>query len=144
MDWNVAAKRLEEIAESVGLNALDFVPDDLPNTAFYVGEMDIEPNQSFNKKGPDGHRIGTDKATITLRLLVARSTDKWAIRKMRDFANGSGDRSLIEAVQKTNNQYPTYPWSGVVVTSLRGNRLFNVGEAKFYGTEIEVNLIGPA
>ncbi len=143
MDWNAVATEIEAIAKGVGLNALDIVPDDLPNTAFYVGEMDIEPNQSFNKRLPNGHRAGTDKATITCRVLVARSTDKWAIRKMREYLAGSGDKSLVEAIQATSGVVGK-PWSGIVVTAMRGNRLFVVGEAKFYGTEIELNVIGAA
>jgi hypothetical protein len=144
MDWNVAATKIEEIARSVGLNALDYVPDDMPNTAFYVGEMDVEPNQSFNKTLPDGTRAGIDKADITCRVLVARSSDKGAIRKLRQYGNGSGDKSLIEAIQKTNGQPDAYPWSGIVVRSVRTNRLFVVGESKFYGTEFELSVIGAA
>lgn len=153
MDWNAAALKLEAIAESVSyvadgktyrINALDVVPDDLPNTGLYVGEIDATPNLAFNKTDPDGNRIGVDSATITLRLLVARMTDKYAIRKMRAFMNGSGDASLIQAIQATNNKPTLYPWSGIKVAALRGNRLFNVGESKFYGTEIEVFVTGRA
>jgi hypothetical protein len=144
MDWNKAALALEKIAESVGINAMDYVPDDLPNQALYVGEIDIEPNQSFNKRKPDGSRVGTDAATITLRLLVARTTDKHAIRKMRAWMAGTGDQSLIQAIQDTNGQPNDYPWSGIVVKAARGNRIFVVGESKFYGTEIEVYVTGAA
>jgi hypothetical protein len=83
-------------------------------------------------------------ATITLRLLVARSTDKHAIRKMRQYLVGSGEKSLIQAIQETNGRATEYPWSGIKVVSLRGNRLFTVGEAKFYGTEIDVYVTGAA
>lgn len=153
MNWNTVATALEAIVESVSytqdgklhkINALDYVPDDLPNVGLYVGEMDIEPNQAFNKTKPDGSRAGTDQATITLRLLVARSTDKYAIREMRRWLGGSGTDSLIQAIQKTNGQPALYPWSGIKVMAMRGNRLFNVGEAKFYGTEIDVFVIGAA
>lgn len=153
MDWNAAALKLEEIAGSVTytangktykINALDVVPDDLPNTGLYVGEIDVTPNQAFNKTNAQGNRVGVDQATITLRLLVARSTDKYAIRKMRAFMAGSGDASLIQAIQATNRRPNEFPWSGIKVQDLRGNRLFSVGEAKFYGTEIEVFVTGAA
>lgn len=144
MDWNAVALALEAVAESVDINALDYVPDSLPNTGLYVGEMDIQPNQTFNKVRGDGSRIGTDQAVITLRLLVARSDDKHAIRKMRQWLAGSGDQSLIEAIQKTNGRHAEFPWSGIKVQSMRGNRVFVVGEAKYYGTEIDVFVIGPA
>ena len=144
MNWNAAATKLEQIAESLGLNALDYVPDELPNTAIYVGEMDIQPNQAFNKTREDGTRVGIDSATITLRLLVARSTDKHAIRKMRKYLGGSDENSLIRAIQATNGQPADYPWSGIKVVAMRGNRLFTVGEAKYYGTEIDVFVTGAA
>jgi hypothetical protein len=144
MDWNVAALKLEAIAEGLGLNALDYVPDDLPNKAIYVGEIDIQPNQVMNRRGSDGSRMGVDSATVTLRLLVARSDDKHAIRKMREYMAGSGEDSLIQAIQETNNRHTEFPWSGIKVVSARGNRVFNVGEAKFYGTEIDVWMTGAA
>jgi hypothetical protein len=143
MDYNQVASELEAIAETCGINALDYVPDDLPNKAFYVGEMDIEPNQSFNKVKPDGSRAGTDKAQITCRVLIARSTDKHAVKKMRTYLAGGGDASLLQALQAKSHD-PEMPWTGLVVTAMRGNRMFSVGESKFYGTEIEINVVGVA
>lgn len=140
MDWNAVALALEDKAKAVGLNALDYVPDDLPNTAFYVGEMDIQPNQTFNKVRPDGTRMGTDQATITCRVLVARSTDKFAVRKMREFMAGSGDKALIQSIQGDPTLNNTV--SSSKVQAMRGNRLFIVGEGKFYGTEIDIFVIG--
>lgn len=144
MDWNIVAEALEAEMEACGLNALDYVPDELPTFGAYVGEMDIEPNQSFNSKKPDGSRKGTDAATITLRVLVARSTDKYAIRKMRAFLAGSGAQSLIQRLQETNGHPADYPWSGIKVVSARGNRLFVVGQKKYYGTEIDIYVTGAA
>ncbi len=153
MDWNAAALKLEEVCQSVSwvvagktykVNAIDVVPDDLPNTGLYVGEIDVTPNVAFNKTDPDGNRVGVDSANITLRFLVARSTDKYAIRKMRAFMAGSGDASLIQAIQATNRRPTEFPWSGIKVAALRGNRLFNVGESKYYGVEIEVFVTGAA
>lgn len=154
MDWNGVASQLEAICESVSwtddkgnthkLNVLDYVPDDLPNAGMYIGEMDILPNQSFNSKKPDGSRKGTDAATITIRLLVARTTDKWAIKKMRAWLAGGGDASLLQALQETNARATEFEWSGIKVNSMRGNRMFVVGEKKYYGTEIEIYVTGAA
>lgn len=140
MDWNEVASGLETAAETTGLNALDFVPDDLPNTAFYVGEMDIEPNMTFGSRA--GTRRGTDQGTVTCRVLVARSSDKWAIRKMREYMAGSGIKSLIQAIQADKTLGGACDSNKV--TRISGNRLFVVGEAKFYGVEIDVFVIGAA
>jgi hypothetical protein len=140
MDWNAIALGLEAAAETTGLNALDYVPDDLPNTAMYVGEMEIDPNITFGSR--TGTRRGTDQGTITCRVLVARSTDKYAIRKMRQYMAGSGVKSLIQAFQADKTLGGSC--SSSKVARISGNRLFNVGEAKFYGCEIDVFVIGAA
>jgi hypothetical protein len=140
MDYNAVALALEACAESVGLNAMDYVPDALPNAGFYVGEMDIDPNQTFGSRS--GTRRGTDQATITCRLLVARGTDRYAVRKMREYMAGSGVKSLLQVIQADTTLGGTVDASKVV--SIRGNRLFEVGEAKYYGFEIDVFVIGDA
>jgi hypothetical protein len=140
MDLNAVALGLEAAAETTGLNSVDYVPDDLPNTAMYVGEMEIEPNQTFGSRA--GTRRGTDQATITVRVLVARSTDKYAIRKMRQYMAGSGVKSLVQAFQADKTLGGSCDSNKV--TRISGNRLFNVGESKFYGCEIDVFVIGAA
>lgn len=140
MDWNEVAEGLETAARAAGLNALEYVPDDLPNTAFYVGEMDVDLNRTFGSRS--GTRRGTDQGTITCRILVARSTDKHAIKKMRRYMAGSGAMSVVQAIQADKTLNGSCDDS--VVKSYRGNRLFNIGEAKFYGVEIDVFVIGAA
>lgn len=141
MDWNAVCSAIETIVQTAtGINALDHVPDDLPNTALYVGEIDFKPNITFGSRSAP--RRGTDEATITLRVLVARSTDKHAVRKMREYCNGSGLKSLVQAIQGNKTLNDTV--DGNKVESIRGNRIFTVGESKFYGAEIEVYVIGAA
>lgn len=140
MDWNAVADGLEAAAQTTGISALDHVPDDLPNKAFYVGEMDIDVNRTFGSRS--GTRRGTDQGTITCRVLVARSTDSHSIKKMREYMAGSGPQSLIQAIQADRTLGGSCEDS--VVKSLRGNRLFDVGAAKFYGVEIDVFVIGAA
>lgn len=143
MDWNAVALALEAVAETTGINALDYVPDELPNTAFYVGEMDITPNVTFgNRAAHPSTRTGTDEATITCRVLVARSTDKYGVRKMREYCNGGGLKSLVQAIQANKTLNGTV--HGNKVAAIRGNRMFTVGERRFYGAEIEVYVIGAA
>jgi hypothetical protein len=140
MDWNEVALGLEAAAETTGINALDYVPDDLPNAAFYVGEMEIDVNSTFGSR--TGTRRGTDQATITCRILVARSTDKHAVRKMREYMAGSGTKSIIQAIQADKTLGGSCDSS--IVKRLSGNRMFTVGEGRFYGVEIDVFVIGAA
>lgn len=140
MDLNAVANALTACAEGVGLNALDYVPDTLPNTAFYVGEMDLDPNATFGSRS--GTRRGTDRVTITCRILVARSTDKDALRKSRTYCAGSGPRSLLQAIQADATLDGTCHSSKVDRISL--NRMFDVAGVKYYGVEIDVFAIGAA
>lgn len=145
MDWNAIASAIESIVQThTGLNALDHVPDSLPSAAFYVGEMDIEMDVTFRKRRAAGvtTRTGTDQGTITCRVLVARSTDKFAVRKMRSYMSGSGATSVAEAI--ANNRTLNGTVHDSHVKRFRGNRLFDVGGAKFYGVEIDVFVIGAA
>lgn len=140
MDFNAVALALETAAETTGINALDYVPDVLPNTAFYVGEIDIDPNKTFGSRS--GTRQGTDQATITCRIMVARTTDKFAVRKSRDYMAGSGTRSIIQAIQADRTLSGSVHDS--IVKSIRGNRMFDVGGVKFYGVEFDIFVIGDA
>lgn len=145
MDLNAIALAIESIVETdTGLNALDYVPDALPSAALYVGEMDIELDVTFRRRRAAGvtTRQGTDQGTITCRILVARSTDKYAVRKMRDYMAGSGAESVAEAL--TNNRTLNGTVHDSHLKRLRGNRLFEVGGARFYGVELDLFVIGAA
>jgi hypothetical protein len=140
MDWNDVAQALADAAETTGINAYDYVPDSLANTAFYVGEIDIDTNVTFGSRS--GTRRGTDQGTVTCRVLIARSDDKHALRKCRDYMSGSGARSLIQAIQADRTLDGSVHDS--MVRGFKGNRLFVVGEKKYYGIEIDVFVIGDA
>lgn len=145
MDWNAIALALETAAQTTGINALDYVPDSLPTAAFYVGEMDVEYDVAFRSRvitGPGPQRRGTDQATITCRVLVARTTDKYAVRKMRTYMSGSGPTSIIQAIANDPTLGGTVHSS--TIKRARGNRIFDVGEQRYYGVEFDVFVIGDA
>lgn len=140
MDYNAIAEAIVAKAELVDIAALEQVPDSLPSTAFYMGEIDIDPNRTFGSRS--GTRQGTDEATITCRILVARSTEKWALRKLRSYMSGSGTSSIIQALQGDKTLNGTVHSS--IVRAIRGNRMFDVGSLKYYGVEIDLFVIGDA
>lgn len=141
MDWNAIADKLAEAARTTGLNALDHVPDSLPNSAFYVGEIDVDFDQTM-RRTVGGQRRGTDQAHITCRVLIARSDDKYALRKLREYMATSGAESLKQAIEADRTLDGEV--DSLRVESMRGNRLFNVGEKKYYGVELSVFVIGDA
>lgn len=140
MDFNAIAEALVEKAKLTDINALEQVPDSLPSEAFYVGEIDIDVNRTFGSRS--GTRTGTDSAMITCRILVARSTEKWALRKLRTYMGGSGVSSITQALQGDKTLNGTVDSS--VVKAIRGNRMFDVGGLKYYGVEIDIFVIGAA
>jgi hypothetical protein len=145
MDWNAVSAGLVAAAKTTGVNALEHVPDALPNVpSFYVGEMDIELDITFRRSNDPqtGARRGNDQATITCRILVAKSDDRHALKRLREYMGGGGPESIVQAIQDN----PTLGGSvdASHVKRMRGNRLFTVGEKRFYGVELDVFVIGPA
>lgn len=144
MDWNAVSDALETAANTVpGVNAFSEVPDDLPTIGFYVGEIDVALNRTMRgRRTPGGPRRGSDEAEITCRILVARYSDKHALRKLRDFMSGHGAESIVDAIELDRTLGGTVDDS--YCRSLRGNRLFNVGEGRYYGVELTLFVIGDA
>lgn len=134
-DLNALADYLETAADTIpGINAFSEVPDSLPNIGFYVGEIDIKYDVAFRSRPQAPGRTGTDELNITCRVLVARMDDKFALRKLRDFMSGTGTTSLIQAISADRTLGGTVDDSRM--ESGRGNRMFVVGDKKYYGVEI--------
>lgn len=142
MDFNAIADALEATAQTIpGVNAFSEVPDSLPTIGFYVGEMDITPNITMRgQRSGGGLRRGTDEATITCRILVARFNEKTALRKLREYMGGAGMLSLLDAIEQNRDLNDTVHDSKI--TSIRGNRMFDVGGEKYYGVEFDLYVIG--
>lgn len=145
MDWNLVSEKLVVAAKTTGINALEHVPDSLPSgPSFYVGEIDVELDITFRRARSGGSttRTGNDQATITCRVLVAKSDDKYALKKMREYMAGSGAESIVQAI--ANDRTLGGSVHDSQVKRMRGNRLFQVGGSRFYGVEIDIFVIGPA
>jgi len=144
VDYNAIADALEAAAETVpGLNAFSEVPDELPTIGFYVGEIDVQPNITMRgRRTTGGPRRGADQATITVRVMVARYDDRAALRKLRDFMAGKGAESVMDAIELDRTLGGTVDDSKIV--SMRGNRLFTVGQSRYYGVELDIFVIGDA
>lgn len=133
MDLNAVALGLAANASTVPeLNALDWVPDSVPDNAFLVGEMDITFDRTFGR--------GCDELIVTCRVLVARSDDKSGQQKLRTFMRGGGVTSVKKAIE--SDKTLGGKCDSLHVRSAKGNRLFTVGEARYYGVEFEVFVIG--
>lgn len=133
MDLNAIALGLAANVTPVeGINALDYVPDALPEPVFMVGEIDIDFDKTFSR--------GSDELTITCRVLVARGDDQGGQQTLRDFMAGGGVYSVKKAIESDRTLGGAC--DDLRVVRARGNRLFVVGEVRYYGVEFEVYVIG--
>jgi len=133
VDLNAVAAGLAANVRAVpGLTALDHVPDSLPEPVFMVGEIDIEFDQTFGR--------GSDTLTITCRVMVARSDDQGGQQKLREFMAGGGVTSVKRAIEADRQLGGAC--DDLRVVRATGNRLFVVGETRYYGVEFTVMVIG--
>lgn len=143
MDWNAICARIKTDLDSIdGLNAFDHVPDSIPTIAAIIGEIDVDFDAVMRRVRTGTTRTGTDQATITIRILVARYNDRTALMKLRDFMSGSGPSSVIQVL--TDDRRLGNLVDDSAVRSMKGNRLFTVGDDRFYGIELELFVIGDA
>lgn len=143
MDWNAICARVAATVGTVpGINAFDVVPDNIPTIAFLVGEIDIDFNVTMRRARSGTTRVGTDQAMLTGRILVARFDDRQALRKLREFMGGSGPMSVVQALENDRNLGGLVDDSAV--KDMKGNRLFTVGEDRYYGVELSTFMIGDA
>lgn len=140
MDFNAVATELERRAGTTGpltsgrkIVPFDIVPDALPDAAFVVGEVDITFDKTFGR--------GSDEATITCRVFVARADDAYGQRALREFMAGGGVVSIKQALE-TKPRYVPGVFDDLQVKRARGNRLFIIGEQRYYGVEFDVYVIG--
>lgn len=119
------------------LNALDYVPDAIPDPCFMVAEMDIEYHQTMARRHGGS---GMGQAMITCRVMTSRGDDENGQQQMRSFSRGAGVTSVIQAIESDRTLGGAC--HDLKVASVRGNRMFTVGEKQYYGSEFGVMVIG--
>jgi hypothetical protein len=133
MDWNAVALGLAANASAAqGLNVLDYASDAITDNAFQVAEIDIDFDATFGR--------GSDTANITCRVFTSRADDKAGQQKLRDFMSGGGVYSVKKAIESDRTLGGAC--DDLRVVSAKGNRLFIVGDARYYGVEFTVFVIG--
>jgi len=139
MDYNAVASKLVERAQNVSpiygqsLVCFDHVPDAIPDMAFIVGEMDVEYDMTF--------RGNHDRLLVTCRIFISRSDDQQGQRVLREFMS-SGGLSSVKTALEASPRYEPGVWDDLRVQRARGNRLFVIGETRYYGVELEILVVG--
>lgn len=133
MDLNAVATGLEtQVREVAGIQPYDYVPDALAGKSFLVCEIDVDFDKTF--------RRGMDELMVTCRVLIARRTERDAQRKLREFMAGGGMTSIKAAIESDKTLGGAC--DSLHVQRMSGNRMFTVGEKRYYGVEIYIKIVG--
>lgn len=121
----------------VGLNALGYEPDAVPEPVFCAGEVEIDPNFVFG---------GAYDMTVVCRLYVSRADDKAGQQLLDAYLSKTGSKSVVAALRAARGAPGSPALGGVAddlnVTAINGYRLYQVGETQFFGAELRVRVIG--
>jgi hypothetical protein len=130
------------VLEIPDLDCFPFVPAEPPIPSFYVGEVTLDPNQSFGP-GPGGH----DEADIVCRVLVSAAEDADGQGRLDDYLSRSGPYSIRAALNTARGLPGQLALGGTcddfVITRIDGYRMIptsNQGLA--FGAQITVRVIG--
>jgi hypothetical protein len=129
-------------AEIPELDCFPFVPAEPPIPSFYVGEVTLDPNQSFAPT-PGGH----DEADIVCRVLSSAADDADGQARLDDYLSRSGPYSIRAVLNAARGLPGQLALGGTcddfVITRIDGYRMIptsNQGAA--YGAQITVRVIG--
>jgi hypothetical protein len=119
------------------VTATDFIPDAITPPHFGVAEFTNTFHRSFG---------GRDEYLVTCRLFTSRADDAEGQRTARQAASSIGSESILAALEAARGDVGSLALNGaaddLVVQSARGPRLYQVGEANFYGVEFVVFVTG--
>lgn len=116
----------------------DYVPDDFDPPAIWPEGVKIDFDQTMGR--------GTDKLTVRLRLLCARTDDREGQHQLYAFLKGSGPTSVKAAIEAARG----VPGVGALSDACDDLQVVEVGEARWYehageryiGADITVQIWG--
>jgi len=115
------------------LRPVHWMPLQLPEPAFVVGEIEVDPDQTFDR--------GLDGVTVVCRVLVAHTDDRAAAHYLNLCLAGSGPTSIIAALKANKTLNGTCKTSHC--KAVRGRRLYQWGGATEYlGCEFHIYVWG--
>ncbi|MDM4722753.1 hypothetical protein QTQ03_25305 [Micromonospora sp. WMMA1363] len=115
-----------------GLTAYDYAAEAIVEPAFLPGDVTVEFDRTFGR--------GMDAITIKPIVLVGRSDDRAAQKKLNDYLSGSGLTSLKQVIEAS----PTLGGAchDLRVVRVTGRRLYTFGDTQFTGAELEIFVVG--
>lgn len=137
MDVAAVRQGLATAADAVaGLECFGYVPDSVPVPCFYAGEVEIDYDEAYQR--------GMDVIWVVCRVLVSRADDRAGQALLDGYLKGAGPTSVKAAIEGTPGVAQTLggACSDLRVVRVRGYRLYQVGDDRFYGADLRVQVIG--
>lgn len=134
MDVTAVFQGLSDAADEIeGLRCFPFMPDSITPPTFYVLELEIAFDQTF-QRGVD------DFNPITCRLLASRATDKYGQKQLEQYMKGSGALSIKAAIEADRTLGGAC--DSLQVTGVRGMGQYEHAGITYYGADFLVRVIG--
>lgn len=134
MDVTAVFQGLADAADTIdGLRCHAFMPDSISPPTFYVVELEIAFDATF-QRGMD------DFNPITCRLLTSRATDRTGQKQLEQFMKGTGPLSVKAAIEADRTLGGAC--DSLQVTGVRGMGQYEHGTETYYGADFLVRVIG--
>lgn len=120
------------------LTCTGYVPDSVVTPCFFVGEVDVNFDQTMGR--------GTDELLITCRVLASRADDRSGQRIVDLMLSGSGTASLKAAFTAARGAPGQLALGGLAddihLQRVTGYRWYEHAGASYIGAELAVRVIG--
>jgi hypothetical protein len=126
-------------AEIPYLDTYAFAPSKPSVPCFYVGEVSIDPNNTFG--------AGCDVAEVTCRVLVSSAEDADGQKLLDQYLSRTGDHSVRAALLEARGEPGVAALNGAAddlkIVRIDGYRMLtDPGNDTYYGADITVQVIG--
>lgn len=142
MDLNAVSVGLAELGATIeGIRRSDpFVPDSVTVPHFYVGEVSMNYDQTFQGQ----FAPGAMDVQFLCRVLSATTDDKAGQARLKTFMQPTGTSSVKAVLEGTPGVAQTLGGAcdDVHVPRVQNHRIYQVGGASYYGAEWVVRVIG--
>lgn len=133
------AARVVVLPAGIGkLTCTGYVPDSVVAPCFFVGEVDVNFDQTMGR--------GTDELLFTCRVLAGRADDRSAQRILDALLSGAGQSSLKAALEAARGAPGEMALGGLAddlhVQRVQGYRWYEHQGSSYVGAELAVKVIG--
>lgn len=133
------AARVVVLPAGIGkLTCFGYVPDSIVAPCFFVGEVDVNFDQTMGR--------GTDELLFTCRVLAGRADDRSAQRILDALLSGAGEASLKQAIEAARGGPGEMALGGLAddlhLQRVQGYRWYEHQGSSFVGAELAVKVIG--